>query len=408
VSARRHQRVLLLGPTGVEKHAAAARLAGFVSEVLGQDFRFVDFENEFLKPTLPPPRNWTTFLAQDSYSQSSLWKSAWREFAGTLTGETTILGLHATYVSGPFGLRCPIDIPAICNDFQPSLIISLIDDVQAMWRRTEVRAAGQQVQGRPSIEQLASARRADQILGDVLLNHMGGRRAKHVLCASGNSIHALMNLVFFDAKVTYLSFPISSPREMARSGDNSFVELINIAHRTAAEEMKRDHHRAFITPLAIDELPFLETLQGGGEGEIIFDGAQGRWKTSDLWGDASSPLVDLLDGPFSYPREQVDAAAGIIRTDVGWRDRRLVLQSDSLAIVCPKPPDADRVTRGVNEEIATAIAQGISCNIWQKPEWDVDDFIGKQFPEAGSMGLGQTQVLVRRFDELGAMIAASP
>jgi hypothetical protein len=95
-------------------------------------------------------------------------------------------------------------------------------------------------------------------------------------------------------------------------------------------------------------------------------------------------------------------------TDVGWRDRRLVLQSASLAIVCPKPPNEDRITRGVNEEIQTAVPLGIMCNIWQNPEWDPGDFVGKRFPPAGSMGIGQTEATVQMMLTLTDLIRAKP
>ncbi len=109
-----------------------------------------------------------------------------------------------------------------------------------------------------------------------------------------------------------------------------------------------------------------------------------------------------------FPMAQVENAAGAIRTDVGWRDRRLVLQSDSLAIVCPKPPGEDRITRGVNEEIQTAVPLGIVCNLWQNPAWDPDDFVGKTFPPAGSMGIGHTQASVRKVGSLEELIRTNP
>jgi hypothetical protein len=105
---------------------------------------------------------------------------------------------------------------------------------------------------------------------------------------------------------------------------------------------------------------------------------------------------------------QVSSATGTIRTDVGWRDRRLVLQSESLAIVCPKPPGENRITRGVSEEIQTAVPLGIICNLWQKPEWDPKDFVGTTFPAPGSMGIGQTQASVQKMDTLEDLIRAHP
>lgn len=402
-----HKRVLLLGPTGVDKSTAIARLNTRLSSTLGHQFRYIDFENDFLKPKLKV-RNWTVFLAQDIATQASTWRQAWDDLSKTLDGDNIVLGLHATYVSGPLGLRCPIHIPSICDDFKPTLIVSLIDDVFQMWRRTEARAAGQEIKGRPSFEQLLVARRAELLLGDVILSHTANSRARHILCAAGNSLDALINLMVFDAKVTYLSFPISAPRELEAKGDLSFVELINQAHRLAAAQMREDRTRAFITPLSIDELPIVFKAKKTGADSVDFDGEKERWNLENLWGEPGLAILPNLDSSRTYPMEQIASAAPVIRTDVGWRDRRLVLQSDSLAIVCPKPPNEDRITRGVNDEIQTAVPLGIMCNFWQKPEWDSDDFVGKIFPPAGSMGIGQTQASVQKMNTLEDLIRAKP
>lgn len=404
-----HKRVLLLGPTGVDKGVAVDRLNTRLNATLGHRFNYIDFENDFLKPKLNV-KNWTIFLAQDIAQQATTWRQAWETLREKLDGENTILGLHATYVSGPLGLRCPVHIPSVCEDFKPTLIISLIDDVFQMWTRTETRAAGQEIKGRPSFEQLLVARRAEQLLGDVILSHTGNSKARHILCATGNCIDALINLIVFNAKVTYLSFPISAARELEANGDKSFLEIINQAHHLAATEMSTRRSRSFISPLAIDELPivFKANLVPEEATEIEFDCENERWNLEQLWGDKQLVIIPSLTGSRKFPMAQVRSAAGTIRTDVGWRDRRLVLQSESLAIVCPKPPNEDRITRGVNEEIQTAVPLGIICNIWQKPEWDPKDFVGTRFPAAGSMGIGQTEASVQKMDTLENLIRAHP
>lgn len=404
-----HTRVLLLGPTGVDKGAAIARLNARLGRTLGHQFKYIDFENEFLKPKLNV-RHWTVFLAQDIAQQASAWRQAWDTLRENLNHENTILGLHATYVSGPLGLRCPINIPRICEDFKPTLIISLIDDVFQMWTRTEIRAEGQEIKGRPSFEQLLAARRTEMLLGDVILSHTANSNAKHILCATGNSLDALINLLVFNAKVTYLSFPISASRELEAKGDMRFRDVINRAHNLAATEMSARRTRSFISPLAIDELPIVFKGRAAPDGatEIIFDCEKERWNLAQLWGDPSLPILPSLTGAQKFPIAQISSAAGTIRTDVGWRDRRLVLQSHSLAIVCPKPPTEERITRGVMEEIQTAIPLGIMCNLWQESEWDTDNFVGKTFPAAGSMGIGQTQASVQKLDTLEDLIRAHP
>src|SRR4051794_17677268 len=99
----RHKRVLLLGPTGVDKKIASQRLLSHLKSI-GHSFRFVDFENEFLKSD-PGARSWMHFLSQDLAVQTSTWRRAWDSFKRTLDSETTVLALHATYVSSVLGLR---------------------------------------------------------------------------------------------------------------------------------------------------------------------------------------------------------------------------------------------------------------------------------------------------------------
>ncbi|MGB7036297.1 MAG: hypothetical protein WBD71_12305 [Xanthobacteraceae bacterium] len=402
----RHKRVLFLGPTGVDKAAAAARLSAHL-EQRGHGFRFVDFENAHLKNE-PGARSWTQFLAQDLALQTLTWRRAWDEFKKSLTNETTILALHATYVSSVLGLRFPIHIPSICGDFRPTLIVSLIDDVYAMWKRTEERAAGRGDKGRPNFDQLLVARRAEQTMGDLILSHTESRATRHVLCATGNNLSALANLIIFDAPVTYLSFPISAPRKLAKAGNMSFIELINEAHHMAAEEMVRDPHRCFISPLAIDELPLVFKADAEASDTVNFNCATDRWNVGELWGSSDLSILPNEDKITAFPKEEVLSVREAMQTDVGWRDRRLVMQSKSLAIVSPKPPEEDRITRGVAEEIETAVMLGTICHYWQKPEWDPKDYVGNRFSGAGSMGIGHTQAFVRRVQSLTDLIRAQP
>jgi hypothetical protein len=232
-------------------------------------------------------------------------------------------------------------------------------------------------------------------------------------------------LIIFDAKVTYLSFPITAPRKMMDRGDFTFYEMINSAHQLAAQEMLADRHRAFISPLSIDELPLVfkfmkirkteeveedgsEDLGDNEQKTLEFDCEAERWNLTDLWGDKDLAILPSLIGKHEFPFNQLDDAVGAIRTDVGWRDRRLVLQSKSLAIICPKPPGEDLITRGVAEEIQTAVPLGIMCNIWQNPDWDQNDFIGKRYPPAGSMDIGQTEAVVRKLSSLEELIRTKP
>ena len=407
----KHERVLLLGPTGVDKRLAVDRLSAHLREKHGLSLTYIDFEKDYLNASLPASGSWTNFLWQQPADQHRVWSEAWDRLRRDLRRKSgvVVLGLHATYVSAMVGLRCPVDIPAIAKDFRATLIINLIDDIYSAWRRTEERAAGREDRGRPTFEQLLVARRAEQFVGDIILTHGQNSGARHILYASNNTIIGLANLLVADAKITYLSFPISEPREMEAKGELGFRDLINDLHHRAYNVMVADVARTFISPLSIDELPLVRASENQNDGPLKFDCLKDRWQTDGLWGHLDATLVPAPPGAFDFPEKQIHEARGVIATDVGWRDRRLVLQAKSLAILCPKPPGRDRITRGVKEEVDLAVTQGIACIWWQNSDWDSNDYVGTTvWPAAGSMGIGQTQALVRRAASLDEMIQFTP
>jgi hypothetical protein len=405
-----HKRVLLLGPTGVDKKTAIERLAKYAKAKFGHTIRYIDFEHEYLSAAITADslKNLFTFLAQDRSRQANIWKSAWGKCVGAFDTEVTVLGLHATYISGILGLRCAVDIPAICKAFAPTLVITLIDDVQSMWHRTEVRAEGKEARGRPSLEQLLTARRAELLLGDMIASHCDAANVRHVLVASSNALAALANVVIFDAAVTYLSFPISAPRRMEQKGDRSFIELINKLHCLALEQMEKDRERAFITPLSIDELPMINKWKQNEDRPLNYLDTRDRWPQSDLWGNDDRAVLPPIGKEFPIPAEQIDVVSGNAETDVGWRDRRLVLQARTLAICCPKDPLAERITRGVKTEIDAAALVGIDSFYWQNPDWDKNKYLENIWGSPGSMGLGGTEALVQRVESLEALVQAKP
>jgi hypothetical protein len=277
-----------------------------------------------------------------------------------------------------------------------------------MWIRTEGRAAGRDDKGRPSFEQLLVARRAELTLGDVIASHVTEGPVRHILCAAGNNLDCLSNLLIFDAPVTYLSFPISAPRRLEQRGDSSFINLIDEAHKVAAAEMVRNRDRCFISPLSIDELPILGKVTEVTQSVATFNCATDRWNLDRLWGNPALPILPTEDRDLVFPAEQIRNSTEAIKTDVGWCDRRLVMQSKSLAIVCPKPPDEDRITRGVQQEIDTASVAGTWCAYWQKPEWDNGDSVHKALSQSGSMGAGLSEAYMKRLDSLEDLIRAVP
>ena len=138
-----------------------------------------------------------------------------------------------------------------------------------------------------------------------------------------------------------------------------------------------------------------------------FDANASRWPLTDLWGTDT----ELIAKPFEFEEfdwEQAACAAGLMWTDIGWRDRRLVFQSRNLAVVCPVPPGRNEITGGVKDEIETAIPNGVYCYIWQNKEWDPRDIVGRTFKRPTSMGLGAVSQMSEIADSLEALIQMKP
>lgn len=411
-----HHRVLILGPTGIDKKHACEMVAEYANRYFKHDIRNYDFEKDFISPLVP---DFQTFLNDRITVAYGIWERAWEEFKKELNGDIFLLSLHATYVSGLFGARTAIGIRQICEDFKPSLIITLIDDVFNMWGRTEKRADGR-ARLRPTMEQILMARRTEVLLGDLIMTTRQPDQVKHIICSVNHPVEVIVNPIIFDADVTYLSFPISEPLQMIeKSGDFALKEYIDKAHRLALKEMKSDRTRCFISPLSIDETPFLHARND--ENKIVyevdgkkvlkfrFDAEGSRWSLADLWG-ADTELIakpfELKEIEFDW--EQVANAEGVVWTDIGWRDRRLVLQSRNLAVICPVPPTRDEITGGVKDEIETAIPNGIYCYIWQEKKWDPQDIVRRTYKRDTSMGLGAVRQMTEIVDSLEDLIQMKP
>ena len=408
--ADEHLRTLLLGPTGIGKTNVAKKVIAAAEDEFHRHVNFIDFEND----ALPRARSYKTnfaFLFGDVADQARIWNEAWQHVRTRLNelpaNEPCILSLHGVLVRGDAGTRSVIDVSAICRDFKPTLVVTLAVDIFNMWWRTEERARGEFSRGRPTIEQLLEARRAETLIGD-LISHQSEleRPARHVFISVNHPVEVLRDIIIFDSEISYLSFPISAPRDLLKLGDAELMNGINEFHRCVYREYKIRSRpkRVYISPLSIDELPLKEAMSQQPE-DISFDPAVSRWPLAALWGDA--PLLCDAEPPrCDIPRNQLSDAMGILETDVGWRDFRLVRQSGSLGVYCPKPPNRDRLSRGVEAEIRAAV-EGVDKRIyiWQKPEWDPQNVVDNTIGTPGSMGMDVLQRQAQRvatLDELAS------
>jgi hypothetical protein len=391
------RRVLLLGVTGVDKSLALNQLKEYKETLTTQNFNSTDFMKQFIEPEIEL-RN---FLDSVEDRQRYFWQRGWQNFAKQLPGpeEDAILSLHGVLVRPLYGVRTPIDLESL-KQFHPDTIITLIDDVYMMWHRTNERAALEESVGRPTLEQLLTARRAELFLGDIIRNHCEVKRL-NTLIAVNHPARVLDRLLFGPAKLkrVYLSFPISGPRKDLDGGDDSGMNQINAFLRQAAAFEEKNPGFVFFCPLTIDELPLLKLLKGSEGSEMVEFNTANRWDVRRFWGEEML-LTSGSDAPMSLQlsRDDVDRSEGLIRADVATRDYRLVMQSDSLVVF--NPWYAGKETRGVGSEIRCALFHNIPVKICQDEKaHDPNGQAKKQLKkQAGSIGAPRGSEYIQFYD----------
>lgn len=378
------RRVLLLGVTGVDKGLALNQLKEYKETLTTQNLNSTDFMKQFIEPEI----GLQDFLDSVEDRQRYTWQRGWTNFAKELPGpeEDAILSLHGVLVRPLYGIRTPIDLESL-KQFQPDTIITLIDDVYMMWYRTQERAAVEESVGRPTLEQLLTARRAELFLGDIIRNYCGIKRL-NTLIAVNHPARVLDRLLSGPAnlKRVYLSFPISGPRRDLESGDDLGINQIDAFLRQAAAFEQKNPGFVFFCPLTIDELPLLKLLKGSRRKKMVEFHTANRWDVRRFWRDETL-LTSRPDPPINLQlkREDVDLAEGLIRADVATRDYRLVMQSDSVVVF--NPWYAGKETGGVGNEIRCALLHTKPVRIYQDKAHDPKGQARKQLKKkAGSMG----------------------
>lgn len=370
------RRILVLGTTGIDKDTVIANLRTYRESFTDiSDLITLDFEKDFIESD----RQLYDYLDAREDQQQSIWRDAWKRFRSRLEQlrhKDVLLSMHGVLARPLYGVRSPIHIDDL-KDFKPTTIVTLIDDVYLKWFRTERRAGGLDFKGRPTLEQLLSARRAELFLADVIVRNISTEGPlKNYLLAVRHPARVLDRLLFGPEKLTiiYLSFPISRPRELAQNGDQSGIEEVNVFLRKMTAFERDKGSVVCFCPLAIDELPLSQTLKelDGGAVDVQFS-LKLRWDVRTFWGADETLLTNDAGLPESIPlrREQVEESVGLLRSDVGTRDYRLVAQATKLAVF--NPWFQGHQASGVDNEIACAIIRSIPVHVYQDPTHDPDD-----------------------------------
>lgn len=402
-----HQRILLLGCTGINKIEVANKIRDRGNR-RGREVKVIDFERSYVKRALDFP-NLSSLLTMNIYDLTRLWDNAWNIFTkehpqiNNNVSEVYVLSLHGVFVDSVSGIRVASNIEKICQEFKPDLVITLIEDVYNIWWRTEARVPAGSHELRPTLEQLLMARRAETIVGDYIVASLYrysrsiGEKVRHVMLSVNHPVQVLERLIFDEALPVYISFPISAPRRLMghhqqekQNLGEQIVHAINEFHHLALKAQATSTSLSYISPLAIDELPFGKVVSSSTKGTefINFDVSNSRWSLDNLWGN--TPLLSAPPPPPTpIKSEEVEDVQGLIKTDVGWRDARLALQSRFLAVFSPVMPQTDGTydkARGVIAEIEYAIANTIPCYIFQDPRFDPEGMWEKHIGTPGTMG----------------------
>jgi len=154
--------------------------------------------------------------------------------------------------------------------------------------------------------------------------------------------------------------------------------------------------------LTVEELPFADAeRENAKHAEFIFDVKKLRWPIRDLWGSADI-LSDACPSSISIEREKSAAPVeGLIRSDVGWRDYRLVEQAYAVACFSPVVPRLDgawRVSRGVDAELQKAVSTNVPFYVFQDPKFDPNGKWLEIFGTPGSMGYNLDQLSIENKD----------
>jgi hypothetical protein len=416
-----HRRVLLLGPTGTKKEELLAKVAKDLKSLCAQDIHTLSFE-EFLKDSPLYPTTFQRFLRQGHMIQAVTWDQAWNAAAAKLSEfspeDVVLFAMHGAYVRADQGTRSVANLHRICEQFQPTLIVTVFDDAYQMWHRTEEFAHGDNTKIRPTLHELISARRAETMIGDMLSVQRPLKKCRHVILALNHPVKFFSELILSNAQICYLSFPITAFREDSDKA-KELAKIIRDLHARATADFNssRSPRRILVSPLSIDELPLSGLYEkwreehpelakdAEDETPIEFDVKTLRFPVEEIWpGEelANSSMADRI----SIPHNQLKLAVGLIGTDVGWRDFKLVSQADVLAVSCPKPSHRKKITRGVKNEVLAALAMGgTPVYIWQPNEFDPQGIVEEEFfAVPGSMGSEVWQTVAQKCESMEQML----
>lgn len=301
------KKILVLGITGVDKKKAIGKLLSFYKYERGVEDapRVVDFETQYVQNITELHE----YLDDKERAQRSTWDEAWDDFVEDNKDydKDLFLLIHGVIVRKLYGFRSPLNFEKL-RQWKPTDVITLIDDTYMSWFTTQKRAGGLEWKGKPTLEQLLTARRVETHMGDLIAKDCGARKhTRNYMLAVRHPARVLYRLIYGPStKPIYLSFPISGPRKMERErreeeGALDGMNEVNTFIEKAAKFEQNNPNVCCFCPLAIDELPLegiYKEVKDPSEATSKMDIqtiTRRRWDVNNFWHEDSGSNVLLTD-----------------------------------------------------------------------------------------------------------------
>ena len=362
-------RVLFLGQTGISKRPCVESLAKhclLTSDLPG------DLENVRARAHLRvlhledyigrlSAGDYISYLDQfNTKRQQDVWAQAWDAMVAELSGTPpthVFITLHASYFrKNRFFTVASIDR---LRDFNPDVIITLVDDAYECWHRTQVRESEHPRGTNLRLRDVFLWRTVEIMVGDFLVHGSG---IPHYELATKHPAEMARRLIFEPTrKRIYASFPISATRDDA-------------AIRAEVDDFRSLLHRQFTVfdPLTIDERVLRQALDdhtgrkdSAASVVLKLEDRWSPWFSGDL-----ERMVEPYDSnyPLGVPVDQIEEVVEDIDRQIEARDYRLI---DSVqAVAAFRPNFRGHHSRGVNSELLYASqSAGIPVHLsWDEQE----------------------------------------
>ena len=291
--------------------------------------------------------------------------------------EHTFVTVHATYFRRTrFFSVASLNL---LHEFNPDIIITLIDDAYECWHRIQERERLQPRGTNLRLRDIFLWRTVEIMTGDLLSHGLG---VQNYVVAVKHPAKMVRRLILEPGiKRIYSSFPISSTRD-------------HVDRRKNVDDFRKSLHERFTVfdPLTIDERVLVTALDGMKEGEDNVNIAlELRWPP--WFNEGLEALATPYDSnyPLSIPVDQMIESVTDIDRQIEARDYRLI--DSVVAVAAYRPSFNKHHSRGVSSELLYA-AQTVGISVHLTWDENLDGvYADSPFGDLGIKHLGVTQLI---------------